>query len=201
MKRPMSWRTATAWASIWLGAAMLWSCGAETSPERSAAVAGGEFEVIEWLPAPTLPPQTTTTTTGESTTTSAANEPAGSPCGQLTLPTTLFETSSASLSPGIAERLLEILDDQLDGTCLDNDGRACPSRSIRAEVVGHTDSRPRSAPGGNQELSEQRAQAVADVLAQREIETDVSGVADREPVSATDDQKNRRVVVTVTCQD
>lgn len=106
----------------------------------------------------------------------------------------LFEFGSADLTPDARARILAVgerLSDQTSG---------------EMTVVGHTDSVGDEAP--NVTLSEQRAQAVADVLAEvsgNQFELTVSGKGEAEPVAGNEIEgrdnpdgraRNRRVTIT-----
>ena len=69
-------------------------------------------------------------------------------------------------------------------------------------IVGHTDSVGNDS--YNQALSERRARSTADYLVSQGISRDrlrTSGRGEMEPVSSTDDQKNRRVEVAIYASD
>jgi outer membrane protein OmpA-like peptidoglycan-associated protein len=74
-------------------------------------------------------------------------------------------------------------------------------------LVGHTDSVPSNGPGGNQGLSERRAQSIFDWMILQGIDpswlTTPIGMADREPETFGTDAaslaKNRRVEITFNC--
>lgn len=112
----------------------------------------------------------------------------------LTLGDVLFDTASADLKEGAAvtlDRLAEFLDNN-------------PERRLLVE--GHTDSR--GPEDYNQELSAERAQAVADALAQRGISRDrlrPVGLGEAYPVASNDSpgglQQNRRVEVVISSPD
>jgi outer membrane protein OmpA-like peptidoglycan-associated protein len=74
--------------------------------------------------------------------------------------------------------------------------------AVVLRIVGHTDSRPTTFPGGNQGLSEARARSVRDFLVGVGVDpawiVEVAGVADREPIPGGDDV-NRRVEVIPVC--
>jgi outer membrane protein OmpA-like peptidoglycan-associated protein len=104
----------------------------------------------------------------------------------LTLSDVLFDTGKATLKPG-ADRELDRIAQYLKD-----------SQGTRAIIEGYTDSR-----GGdeyNQELSQRRAQAVADALTTRGVPSDrleVRGLGKEYPVASNDTpagrQQNRRV--------
>lgn len=104
----------------------------------------------------------------------------------LTLSDVLFDTGKATLKPG-ADREIERIAQYLKD-----------SQGTRAIIEGYTDSR-----GGdeyNQELSQRRAQAVADALSSRGVPADrmeVRGLGKEYPVASNDTQagrqQNRRV--------
>jgi outer membrane protein OmpA-like peptidoglycan-associated protein len=104
----------------------------------------------------------------------------------LTLGDVLFDTAAATLKPGAAAAL-----DRVAAFLKQNDG-------TKVIVEGHTDSR--GSDEYNQQLSERRAQAVADALAFRGIERDrveAVGRGKALPVASNDtaagQQQNRRV--------
>ncbi|WCO66886.1 OmpA family protein [Iamia majanohamensis] len=106
----------------------------------------------------------------------------------------LFAFGSAEIAPAAAARLQEVGE------------RLVPVASGTVEVVGHTDSVGDDA--ANQALSEQRAQAVADVLRPilgSSVELVVSGAGESDPVAANEVDgrdnpdgraRNRRVTIT-----
>ena len=120
------------------------------------------------------------------------------PCDGFTLTAALFDPNTADLDPAVGE-VLDLLTADL---------RAHP-RQTTLEILGHTDTRPASFPGGNAALSQARAEAVRAALVERGIDpaaiTHVAGLADRYPVDlGTDDQahlRNRRVEVIVHCHE
>lgn len=104
----------------------------------------------------------------------------------LTLGDVLFDTAAATLKPGAAATL-----DRVAGFMKDNDG-------TKVIVEGHTDSR--GSAEYNQQLSERRAQSVADALAFRGIDrsrVEAVGRGKELPVASNDNaagqQQNRRV--------
>jgi outer membrane protein OmpA-like peptidoglycan-associated protein len=81
--------------------------------------------------------------------------------------------------------------------------------SVTVDVTGHSDSQPTDAFGGNDGLSQARAQAVADALQQAGLPTDairsVAGKGDSEPIpdappGPDGDAMNRRVEIRISCQ-
>lgn len=106
----------------------------------------------------------------------------------LTLGDVLFDTNAATLKPGAAEHL-----DRLASFLTQNDG-------TRIIIEGHTDSRGSDA--YNEELSRRRAQAVADALLTRGVQSnrfDILGRGEAVPVANNDSsagrQQNRRVEI------
>jgi outer membrane protein OmpA-like peptidoglycan-associated protein len=104
----------------------------------------------------------------------------------LTLGDVLFDTAAATLKPGAAAEI-----DRVASFLKQNDG-------TKVIVEGHTDSRGSDA--YNQQLSERRAQAVADALAFRGVSRDrveAVGRGKELPVASNDtaagQQQNRRV--------
>jgi outer membrane protein OmpA-like peptidoglycan-associated protein len=151
-------------------------------------------------PLPTDPPVTGTMpveviegTLGTTSTTAEGPEP----CEALTLTSVEFDSGSSQLVPG-ADQAINQVKERLD---------AVPG-NWRLVIIGHTDSRPTSIPGGNQRLSELRAEAVRDALAHRDVPAvrfkEVGGRANREPVADGDTPedlaKNRRVEILVYCE-
>lgn len=104
----------------------------------------------------------------------------------LTLGDVLFDTAAATLKPGAGAVL-----DRVAGFLNENEG-------TKVMIEGHTDSR--GSDQYNQELSQRRAQAVADALAFRGIDrsrVEAVGRGETLPVASNDDpagqQRNRRV--------
>ena len=103
----------------------------------------------------------------------------------------LFEPNSWELPDTAAAKLEEIVDEVPDGSTL--------------SITGHTDSRPVPATHDfdNQELSQERAQAVAEALEDQRADLDISaeGLGDAEPAVAEDPDvpgtyaANRRVEI------
>jgi len=104
----------------------------------------------------------------------------------LTLGDVLFDTAAATLKPGAGAVL-----DRVAGFLKENDG-------TKVLIEGHTDSR--GSDGYNEQLSQRRAQAVADGLAFRGIDrnrVEAVGRGEALPVASNDtmagQQQNRRV--------
>lgn len=147
---------------------------------------------------PTAPPLATpSSTTGHPT--PSTTEPTTPPttlvttCASWTLQGPLFAPASADLdaSPATAA-VLDELATRLKGT------------TGTISIEGHTDRRPVA--GGNQALSERRAQAVRAALTSRDVSQDrmtIVGWGDRRPVDSADTSeahaRNRRVEIIVVC--
>lgn len=108
----------------------------------------------------------------------------------ISLSTDILFTPNSWELPGTAPaRIEELVGDIADGA--------------QVTVTGHTDSTPTDADFDNQELSENRAAAVADVLREvrGDLELQVEGLADSEPVEHEDPEDpstfaaNRRVEI------
>lgn len=101
----------------------------------------------------------------------------------------LFRVNSWELPESADDRIADLVEEIPDGA------------SVR--VVGHTDSAPTGEDFDNQELSENRAEAVADVLTRErpDLELDVTGLGDTEPAVTEDEgdeatfAANRRVEI------
>lgn len=101
----------------------------------------------------------------------------------------LFTPNSWELPRNASNRIEELVADIPD--------------EVQVRVSGHTDSTPTGADFDNQELSESRAEAVAEVLREvrGDLELDVAGLADSEPVESEDPEDpstfaaNRRVEI------
>ena len=118
-------------------------------------------------------------------------EPAVPHCEGYRVEDLLFESGSAELAPEAAASFDALV--------------ALIPAQAEVVVVGHTDSVP--APMGNQKLSELRAQAVADAMAEAGLPSasiiEVVGRAETEPVATNETpegrRQNRRVEVFVNC--
>lgn len=102
----------------------------------------------------------------------------------------LFEFGSAELTSASPQKIADLVKDVPDGA--------------EIQVDGHTDDIPFSGEGGNQKLSEDRAQAVADAItdARPDLKPTVAGHADSQPVETPSEDdasaaraKNRRVEI------
>lgn len=105
----------------------------------------------------------------------------------------LFAVGSAELNPASGSQMVHIL------RLLTHH----PETAVL--IVGYTDNTPRPTPEHNQQLSEARAEAVADWLTERGVDREriaTKGRADREPVATNDTDAgraaNRRVAITVS---
>jgi outer membrane protein OmpA-like peptidoglycan-associated protein len=111
----------------------------------------------------------------------------------MTLSGVLFDTGAATLKPG-ADRELDRLADYLE-----------QNPQARVKVEGFTDNR--GSDQANEQLSERRAQAVAEALRQRGVSEDrvqARGLGKEYPVASNDSaagrQENRRVEVVISDQ-
>lgn len=119
-------------------------------------------------------------------------------CAEFTIPGVDFESGRDELSMKAKTILRKLFDDHLER----------PHTSIgELLLAGHTDARPYDGPGGNQGLSERRAQAVWDQFLRLgldpSIRVSIIGHADRLPVASGDSPQalalNRRVELFVLC--
>jgi outer membrane protein OmpA-like peptidoglycan-associated protein len=114
------------------------------------------------------------------------------PCEAFTLTAALFADNSPALLPEA-------------GAALHSVARQLKTRPGAVRVVGFTDARPATFPGGNQGLSEARAQAVSAALAARGVSdiVDIEGRGAQEPVDVGKTEatygRNRRVEVALEC--
>ncbi|WP_010534351.1 OmpA family protein [Brachybacterium squillarum] len=99
----------------------------------------------------------------------------------------LFDTGSAELSEAAATRIEDLVQEVPEGA--------------EVSVSGHTDDVPFSGQGGNQALSESRADAVAAVIteARPDLDLEVAGYGESRPVADGDEAaaraQNRRVEI------
>lgn len=99
----------------------------------------------------------------------------------------LFDTGSAEMTDAAAGRVEDLVEDVPEGA--------------EVTVEGHTDDVPFSGDGGNQQLSEDRAEAVAAVIAaaRPDLELEVAGFGESRPAADGDDAaaraENRRVEI------
>lgn len=101
----------------------------------------------------------------------------------------LFTPNNWELPASAPDRIEDLVEDVPDGATV--------------EVTGHTDSVPTGEDFDNAELSENRAEAVAEVLADKrpDLDLEVSGVGDSDPAVAEDEEDpstfaaNRRVEI------
>jgi len=117
----------------------------------------------------------------------------GPACQGFTLTAVLFDDNSPALGPD-------------SGAALDDVARQLTSTGGAITIIGYTDARPTTFPGGNQALSLARARSVGDALERRGVTdiVDVEGRGAAEPVDLGTTEvaysRNRRVEVTFDCQ-
>jgi outer membrane protein OmpA-like peptidoglycan-associated protein len=114
-------------------------------------------------------------------------------CQGFTLTAALFDDNAPALGPD-------------SGAALDEVARQLKAVGGAITIVGYTDARPTTFPGGNQALSDARADSVRDALESRGVTNivDVEGRGAADPVDLGTTQvaysRNRRVEVTFDCQ-
>jgi len=143
------------------------------------------------IPRPTVVP---TSTPRPSAAATAAPEPSPTPqpdpeptpCRRFVLHGPTFESNRADLSgPGlqVLARLVTALEAASCG--VDSEGNECPRGRLQISTGGHTDDQLTSLPGGNQQLSLDRAQIVADFFDHENFTIrGVRGFADSVPAPA-----------------
>lgn len=164
----------------------------EPEPETTSQTITSDEEPTEASPEPTAPPA-----------------PEQVPCRAFVLDGPTFPTNDARLTPTAEEVIDQLISEINSRTCgRDSDATVCAVQDMQVELRGHTDDVPTSRPGGNQQLSVDRAQSVADkFIAAKFTIRSVTGFADTIPAPGTDDHtleearaKNRRTEILLWCQ-
>ncbi|MEO1064349.1 MAG: OmpA family protein [Actinomycetota bacterium] len=139
-----------------------------------------------------------------------AEEVEAAPCRTFLLTGPTFASNEADLT-GAAQGLLDELVEEIRTTSCsaERTRTACPTARLQVEVRGHTDDVATLRPGGNQQLSLDRARSVAGHLAGAGIRiADVQGFADLRPAPAPHPdtrsvaqrrQENRRTDIVLIC--
>ncbi len=134
---------------------------------------------------------------------------AGVLCRSLTFKGLTFDSNEAELSDDgrlALERMMAVLSSSR--VCTTDTG-SCSRQDLEVELIGHTDNQVSSLPGGNLQLSKDRARAVAAVFIEYGfMKVGVEGRADREPAPAPEPDTrseaevradNRRVTINLLC--
>lgn len=129
------------------------------------------------------------------------------PCREFLLDGPTFESNSAELTEAGRAVVVQLVVEVTGQRCgQDSASVACDAKLLEVELRGHTDDLPTSRPGGNQQLSEDRAAAVAEELAKGGLSIrSVAGYADTLPLvddgRASDELRaaNRRTEILLWC--